>query len=77
MRTGYWTRTMGTSAQVYVFRVVSHTGEVRGPFQLDDASSFHYFETALNATRLRFEVVESSGGHIGAVEIEVYGEPLR
>ena len=74
---GYWTRTMGTSAQVYVFRVVSDTGETRGPFQLDDASSVHYFETAFNARRLRFEVVESSGGSIGAVEIEVYGEPLR
>ena len=74
---GFWTRTMGTSAQILSFRVVSDTGDVIGPFRLDDAASVHYFETGLNARRLRFEVVESSGGNIGAVEIEVYGTPLR
>ena len=64
---------MGSSAEVHAFRVVSDGGEVRGPFRLEDASTVHYFETDLTATRLRFEVTESSGGNTGAVEIEVYG----
>ena len=70
---GFWSRTMGSSAEVHAFRVVSDGGEVRGPFRLEDASTVHYFETDLTATRLRFEVTESSGGNTGAVEIEVYG----
>ena len=74
---GFWTRTMGASAQIYSFQVVSDNGDVRGPFQLEDAASVHYFSTELEAKRLRFEVVDSSGGNIGAVEIEVYGSPVR
>ena len=70
---GFWSRTMGDSAQVQSFQVVSDKGEVRGPFRLEDAGGVAYFETDLTARRLRFEVVESSGGNVGAVEIEVYG----
>ena len=74
---GFWTRTMGTSAEVHSFRVVSDQGDVEGPFQLEGASSSQYFQTELQAKRLRFEVVESSGGNTGAVEIEVYGRQAR
>ena len=77
MALGFWTRTMGTSAQVRRFQVVSDQGVVKGPFELSDAASVGYFETELTAKRLRFEVIESSGGNTGAVEIEVYGEPVR
>jgi len=73
---GFWTRTMGTSAEIFSFRVVTDRGEVYGPFTLADASAVHYFDTDLIATRLRFEAVNSSGGNTGAVEIEVYGDPL-
>lgn len=72
---GFWTRTMGASAQIYSFQVVSDNGDVTGPFELEDAVSVQYFDTDLGAKRLRFEVVESSGGNVGAVEIEVYGRP--
>ena len=72
---GFWTRTMGTSAQIHTFRVITDEGEVDGPFQVNDAFSLHYFDTDLMATRLRFEAVETSGGNTGAVEIEVYGTP--
>ena len=65
---------MGTSAQVFSFRVVSDDGTSAGPFRLDDASSVHRFPTELTATRLRFEAVDTSGGNVGAVEIAVYGE---
>ena len=74
---GFWTRTMGTSAQILSFRVITGSGEVFGPFTLDDASSVHYFDVDLTAKSLRFEAVESSGGNTGAVEIEVYGQAVR
>lgn len=73
-RIGFWTRTMVTSAQVTRFQVVAEDGTVAGPFDLGGASSVHYFDTDFSASRLRFEVVESSGGNTGVVEVEVYGE---
>ena len=72
---GFWTRTMGTSAQTFSFRVITDRGEVHGPFELASAGSIYYFDTDLIAKRLRFETVSTSGGNTGVVEIEVYGEP--
>ena len=72
---GFWTRTMGDSAQVFSFRVVTDRCEVFGPFSLDDAAAIHYFDTDITAKRLRFEAVATSGGNTGVLEIEVYGEP--
>jgi hypothetical protein len=76
---GMWTRTMGSSAQVSSFRVVADggggVGKAYGPFKLADATSIHYFMTDFTAQRLRLEVLDSSGGNTGAVEIEVYGQP--
>ena len=76
MSLGFWTRTMGASAQIMSFRVVTESGEVEGPFTLDSAAAVQRFDMNLNAKRLRFEVVESSGGNTGAVEVEVYGDPV-
>jgi hypothetical protein len=74
-RIGFWTRTMGSSAQIQSFQIVSDAGETVGPFNLTDAAQNYYFDTNFTARRLRFEVVASSDGNTGAVEIEVYGEP--
>lgn len=76
-RVGFWTRTMVSSAQIITFQVVAGDGTVTGPFTLDGASAIHHFETDITTSRLRFEVVESSGGNTGAVEIAVFGEPSR
>lgn len=73
-RVGFWTRTMGSSAQIQSFQIVTDRDETIGPFDLADASQAYYFDTDFTARRLRFEVVTSSGGNTGAVEIEVYGE---
>ncbi len=72
---GFWTRTMGDSAQVFSVRVVTDRDEIYGPFELGDAASVYYYDTAFTARRLRFEAVDTSGGNTGAIEIEVYGEP--
>ncbi len=74
---GFWTRTMGDSAQVRSFQVTTGDGEVHGPFAVDDATTIYYFDTNLEAKRLKFEVLETSGGNTGALEIEVYGDPVR
>ncbi|MCI0854408.1 MAG: hypothetical protein J4N91_08260, partial [Chloroflexi bacterium] len=71
---GFWTRTMGDSAQVFSFVVVTDRDEIYGPFELGDADAVYYFDTDFTAQRLRFEAVDTSGGNTGAIEIEVYGE---
>ena len=73
---GIWTRTMGSSAQISSFRVVNDLGEIVGPFTLANATEIHHFDTDIEASRLRFEVIDSSGGNTGVVEIQVFGEPL-
>jgi hypothetical protein len=74
-RIGFWTRTMGTSAQIESFQIVTDRDETFGPFVVSDAAEVFYFDVDFIAQRLRFEVLTSSGGNTGAIEIEVYGEP--
>lgn len=74
---GFWTRTMGSSAQVESFRIITDQGETYGPYELSGAAQAEYFQVDFTAQRLRFEVVSSSGGNTGAVEIEVYGEAAQ
>ncbi len=72
---GFRTRTMGTSAQIERFQVITDQGEKLGPFDLPDARSVYYFPISTTARILRFEVLKSSGGNTGAAEIEVYASP--
>ena len=74
---GFWTQTVGTSAQIASTQVVIGQGGTYRPLDLADASAVHYSDVDLTAKRLRFEIVDSSGGNTGAVEIEVYGELTR
>jgi hypothetical protein len=70
---GVWTRTMGSSAQIMSFQVVTGDGTVLGPFELPGSAQMHTFPVLVTARQLRFEVVESSGGNTGAVEVGAYG----
>jgi hypothetical protein len=74
-RIGFWTRSMGSSAEINSFQIIIDTGEIIGPFILGDSTKIHYFETDIFAESLRFEAVTTSGGNTGAVEIEIYGSP--
>lgn len=72
---GLWTRTMGSSAQISRFRVVTEDGTVLGPFELAGSNQMYVFPVSATAQRLRFEVVESSGGNTGVVELAAYAVP--
>ena len=69
---GFWTRTMGSTAQTSRFQVVTGDGTILGPFAVPDASRMHVFPVSVLAQVLRFEVVTSSGGNTGAVEIAAF-----
>jgi hypothetical protein len=72
---GFWTRTMGSTAQIQQFEVVADGKTRLGPFTLTDAGGVHHFRVDVAARRLRFNVVKSSGGNTGAVEIEALAGP--
>jgi len=63
---GFWTRTMGSSAQIRSFQIITDIGEIIGPFNLDNAAQTFFFETSFTAKRLRFEAAATSGGNSGA-----------
>ncbi|WP_314003803.1 discoidin domain-containing protein [uncultured Paenibacillus sp.] len=71
---GFWTRTMGTSAEIKKLRVLSADGTELGTFDLQGPDKMQYFtlDTPATTESLRFEAAESSGGNTGAVEIEVF-----
>ena len=68
---------MGDTAQVNSFQVTTDRGETYGPFFVDDATTIYRFDTSFTAKRLRFELLDTTGGNTGALEIEVYGDPVQ
>ena len=71
---GIWTRTMGSSAQITSFQVIVDGDQVLGPFAIPDAGQLYTFPVQATGQELRFEVVESSGGNTGIVELVVFAE---
>lgn len=69
---GAWSRTMGTSAEIFSYEVVTETGAVFGPFELDAATRRFDVEASGVAQRFTFRVVSSSGGNTGLVEFAVF-----
>lgn len=72
---GFWTRTMGSSAQIQQFEVIADGKARLGPFTVTDAGRIHRFPVDVTAKRLRFNVLKSTGGNTGAVEIEALTAP--
>lgn len=72
----FLTRSMADgSAITETFTVTTDGGEVLGPFPAGNPAQARITEIDATATTLRFEVATSTGGNVGAVEIEVYGAP--
>jgi len=56
------------------FTVITDSGELFGPFDLPDASQMYGFDLDTTAQTLRFDLVETTGGNTGLVDVAVYGE---
>ncbi|MDZ7706893.1 MAG: discoidin domain-containing protein [Trueperaceae bacterium] len=72
---GVWTRTMATSARIERFVIRTDDGATFGPFELPDANGLHRFEVDATTSAFRLEVVDSTGGNTGLVELEAYRAP--
>lgn len=71
----FYTRAMSDgSAIARAFTVTTDGGETFGPFDLPDASRPYTFDVAIEAKSLRFDLVDTTGGNSGVVDIAVYGE---
>ena len=64
------------SSQVRSFTVTTDDGQTYGPFTLPDSAQTYTFDTDFEASTLRFDVVDSTGGNTGAIDVAVYGDPV-
>lgn len=64
------------SAITEAFTVTTGQGETFGPFSLPDPDKGYRFDLSAEAESLRFDLVDTSGGNTGIVDIIVYGEFL-
>jgi hypothetical protein len=61
------------SAITLAFTITTEDGEVLGPFTLPDANSRYDFDVAIEAETLRFDLMDTTGGNTGIVDVAVYG----
>ena len=62
------------SAITLAFTVTADKNEVYGPFEVSNTDHPFTFETSIEAQTLRFDLVDTSGGNTGVVDIAVFGE---
>jgi hypothetical protein len=64
------------TAQIFAFTLTTDSGQVLGPFTLQDAEQAYRFDVNVTARSLRLDVADSSGGNTGLVEFAAYGTPV-
>lgn len=70
------TRSMADgTARTGTFTVTIDDGEAIGPFPASTVAEPHVATLDAVGRQLRFDIADSTGGNVGAVEIRVYGEP--
>ena len=62
------------TAIALAFTIATDGGETFGPFELPDADSRYTFDTELEAKTLRFNLMNTTGGNTGTVDIAIFGE---
>ena len=62
------------TAIALAFTITTDDGETFGPFELPDTDSSYAFDIGIEAKTLRFDLVDTTGGNTGVVDIAVYGE---
>jgi hypothetical protein len=74
----FHTRSMSDGSSITdAFTVTTDRGETFGPFQVAGGDGPASFEVDFTAEKLRFDLVETTGGNTGAVDIGVYGSFLE
>ncbi|WP_428353888.1 discoidin domain-containing protein [Methyloprofundus sp.] len=70
-----WSRFMpdGT-AKILSFTISLDEGEVLGPFTLPDTNQAYEFQLDRTSSTIRLDVVTSTGGNTGLIEIAAYGK---
>jgi hypothetical protein len=72
-----WTRSMSDgTAIIKSFTLTTDSGETHGPFTLEDDKKAHRYDIDTVTTTIRLDVVDSTGGNTGLIEIAAYGTPL-
>ena len=56
------------------FTITTDRGETFGPFELPDANNSYNFEADIEAQTVRFNLVDTTGGNTGVVDIVLFGE---
>lgn len=71
----FQTRSMSDgSAIANQFTIVTDSGDTFGPYDLPDPNQPYQFDVAIETETLRFNLMNTTGGNTGAVEIAVYGD---
>ncbi len=71
----FWSRAMTNGSSITLaFTVTTDSGEVYGPFTVPDTTMPYLFDVEIEASSLRFDLMETTGGNTGVVNIAVYGE---
>lgn len=72
----FLTRSMADgSAITETFTVTADGGEELGPFPAGSPATSRVADVAMTSRELTFRVAASTGGNVGAVEIQVFGSP--
>ena len=70
----FQTRSMSNGTAITKqFSIITDSGEEFGPFDLPDASQMYQFDVEIEAETLRFNLMDTTGGNTGVVDIAVYG----
>ncbi len=76
-RVEFWSRAMSNGTAITrAFTVTTDSGETFGPFELPDTDQAYTFDVEIEAETLRFNLMNTTGGNTGAVDIAVYGTLL-
>lgn len=71
----FWSRAMNDGSSITVSFTLTVDGETEyGPFTIPDTNQAYEFDVAIEGQTLRFDLVETTGGNTGVVDIAVLGE---
>lgn len=74
----FWSRSMSDGSSITLaFTITTEDGTTYGPFELESADDSYQFDVEIEAQRLRFDLIDTTGGNTGVVNIAVYGAFIK